>query len=66
MCNGVDTVDVSYLDIGGNSGHGYILEPRVLDDAAAAFYGIPPTAPKRGLKQVSRAGGIYYELLPSP
>jgi esterase/lipase superfamily enzyme len=66
LCNGVDTVDVSYLDIGGNSGHGYILDPRVLNDAAAAFYGIPPTSPKRGLKQVSRSGGIYYEMRPSP
>jgi esterase/lipase superfamily enzyme len=66
LCNGVDTVDVSYLRSGGNSGHGYLLDPRVLEDAAEAFAGIPPTSPKRDLKQVSRTGGIYYELLPSP
>ena len=66
LCNGVDTVDVSYLNTGGNSGHGYILEPRVLQDAAAAFAGIPPTSPKRGLKQVSRSGGVYYELRSLP
>ncbi len=66
LCNGVDTVDVSYLKSGGKSGHGYLLVPRVLQDAAAAFAGVPPTSPTRGLKQVSRTGGIYYELLPSP
>jgi esterase/lipase superfamily enzyme len=66
LCNGVDTVDVSYHNGGGGSGHGYILEPRVLQDAAAAFAGIPPTSSKRGLKQVSRSGGVYYELRPSP
>ena len=66
LCNGVDTVDVSYLDIGGNNGHGYLLEPRVLQDAAAGFAGVPPTSPRRGLKQVSRTGGVYYELRPSP
>lgn len=63
LCNGVDTVDVSYLKSGGKSGHGYLLDPRVQQDAAAAFAGVPPT--RRGLKQVSRAGGVYYELLPS-
>jgi esterase/lipase superfamily enzyme len=66
LCNGVDTVDVSYLKSGGKSGHGYLVDPRVLQDAAAAFAGVPPTSPRRGLKQVSRTGGIYYELLPSP
>lgn len=66
LCNGVDTVDVSYLKSGGNSGHGYLTDPRVLQDAAAAFAGVPPTSPRRGLKQVSRARGVYYELLPSP
>jgi esterase/lipase superfamily enzyme len=66
LCSGVDTVDVSYLKSGGNSGHGYIHDSRVLGDAAAAFAGIPPTSPRRGLKQVSRTGGIYYELLTSP
>jgi esterase/lipase superfamily enzyme len=66
LCNGVDTVDVSYLKAGGNSGHGYLVDPRVLRDAAAAFAGVPPTSPHRGLKQVSRPGGAYYELLPSP
>jgi esterase/lipase superfamily enzyme len=64
LCNGVDTVDVSYLKSGGNAGHGYLLDPRVLRDAAAAFAGVPPTSPTRGLKQVSRTGGIYYELPP--
>jgi esterase/lipase superfamily enzyme len=66
LCNGVDTVDVSYLKSGGKSGHGYLVDPRVLQDAAAAFAGVPPTSPRRGLKQVSRTGGVYYELLPSP
>jgi esterase/lipase superfamily enzyme len=66
LCNGVDTVDVSYLRSGGKSGHGYLLDHRVLQDAAAAFAGVSPTSPRRGLKQVSRTGGIYYELLPSP
>jgi esterase/lipase superfamily enzyme len=64
LCNGVDTVDVSYLNSGGNSGHGYLLDPPVLRDASAAFYGVPPTSPKRGLKQVSRDRGIYYEMRP--
>jgi esterase/lipase superfamily enzyme len=66
LCDGVDTVDISYLDSGGNSGHGYVTDPRVLSDAAAALAGVPPTSPTRGLKQVSRSGGIYYELRPSP
>lgn len=66
LCSGVDTVDVSYLKSGGKSGHGYLVDPRVLQDAAAAFAGVPPTSPRRGLKQVSRTGGVYYELLPSP
>jgi esterase/lipase superfamily enzyme len=66
LCNGVDTVDVSYLKAGGNSGHGYLVDPRVLQDAAAAFAGVPPNSPQRGLKQVSRTGGVYYELLPKP
>ena len=66
LCNGVDTVDVSYLKAGGDNGHGYLLDPRVQQDAAAAFAGVPPTSTRRGLKKVSRTGGIYYELLPSP
>ncbi len=66
LCNGVDTVDVSYLKSGGKSGHGYLLDLRVIQDAAAAFASVPPTSPRRGLKQVSRTGGVYYELLPSP
>ncbi|HTA39293.1 MAG TPA: alpha/beta hydrolase [Candidatus Acidoferrales bacterium] len=66
LCNGVDTVDVSYLKAGGSSGHGYLTDPRVLQDAAAGFAGVPPTAPSRGLKQASRTGGVYYELLPKP
>ncbi|MBV8154682.1 MAG: alpha/beta hydrolase [Candidatus Eremiobacteraeota bacterium] len=65
LCNGVNTVDVSYLDAGGKSGHGYLLDPQVQRDTAAAFAGVPPTSHLRGLKQVSRSGGIYYELLPS-
>jgi esterase/lipase superfamily enzyme len=63
LCSGVNTVDVSYLK-GGEAGHGYLLEPPVLQDAAAAFAGVPPS--KRDLKQVSRTGGLYYELLSSP
>jgi esterase/lipase superfamily enzyme len=66
LCSGVDTVDVSYLKSGGKSGHGYLLDPRVLQDAASAFAGVSPASPARGLKQVSRDGGIYYELLPAP
>ncbi|HEY2473774.1 MAG TPA: alpha/beta hydrolase, partial [Candidatus Cybelea sp.] len=66
LCSGVDTVDVSYLKAGGKSGHGYLLDARVLKDANAAFSGVSPTSPKRGLKQVSRTTGVYYELLPSP
>lgn len=62
LCNGVDTVDVSYLQAGGRSGHGYVLDPPVLKDASAAFYGVPPL--RRGLKQVTRDGAIYYELMP--
>lgn len=62
LCNGVDTVDVSYLKSGGKSGHGYLLDPRVQEDAAAAFAGVSPT--RRGLRQVSRSGRTYYELLP--
>ncbi len=65
LCKGVDTVDVSYLDSGGKSGHSYIGDQRVLEDAAAAFAGIPPMSPRRRLKQVSRSGGVYYELLPA-
>ncbi|HKE36737.1 MAG TPA: alpha/beta hydrolase, partial [Candidatus Baltobacteraceae bacterium] len=64
LCNGVDTVDVSYLNSGGKGGHGYITDPRVLRDTASAFAGVPPT--RRGLKQVSRDGGIYYEMMPQP
>jgi esterase/lipase superfamily enzyme len=66
LCNGVDTVDVSELKSGGQAGHDYLSDPRVQADAAAAFQGVAPTSPKRGLKRVSRAGGTYYELLPSP
>jgi esterase/lipase superfamily enzyme len=65
LCDGVDTVDVSYLNSGGGSGHVYLLDPRVLRDAAEAFAGVPPTSPRRGLKQAQRPGGDYYELLPS-
>lgn len=66
LCSGVDTVDVSYLNSGGQSGHGYITDPPVLRDAAAAFAGVSPTSPQRGLKQVSRGRGIYYELRSPP
>ncbi len=52
LCEGVDTVDVSYLKSGGKAGYGYFEDPRVLQDAAAAFAGVPPTSPSRGLKQV--------------
>ncbi|HEY6325903.1 MAG TPA: alpha/beta hydrolase [Candidatus Cybelea sp.] len=64
LCSGTDTVDVSYLKSGGKSGHGYLLDPRVQQDAAAAFAGVPPL--RRDVKQVSRAGGVYYELLSAP
>ncbi|MBV8489310.1 MAG: alpha/beta hydrolase [Candidatus Eremiobacteraeota bacterium] len=66
LCSGVDTVDVSYLNSGGNAGHGYLLDLPVLQDAAAAYAGVPPTSPRRRLKQVERTGGDYYELLPAP
>ncbi len=65
LCSGVDTIDVSYLK-NDSGGHGYITDPRVLRDAAAAFAGVSPTSPSRGLKQVSRSGSVYYELLPTP
>ncbi len=66
LCSGVNTVDVSYLKQDDETGHGYLLDPPVLQDTAAAFAGVPPTSPRRDLKQVSRSGGIYYELRPSP
>jgi esterase/lipase superfamily enzyme len=59
LCNGVDTVDVSYV----SSGHGYLLDAHVLQDAAEAFAGVPPTSNRRDLKQVERSGDDYYELL---
>ena len=58
LCNGVDTVDVSYF----SGSHGYMQDLPVLEDTAAAFAGVPPTSNKRQLKQVSRPGGVYYEL----
>jgi esterase/lipase superfamily enzyme len=60
LCSGVDTVDVSYI----SDSHGYLRDEPVLHDAAEAFAGVPPTSERRGLKQVSREGGIYYELVP--
>ena len=66
LCSGVDTVDVSYLKSGGKSGHGYLLDPRVLQRRGGGVRRRIPTSPHRGLKQASRAGGFYYELLPSP
>jgi esterase/lipase superfamily enzyme len=66
LCGGVDTVDVSYLNSGGGSGHGYIEDPRVLQDAAAAFAGVSPASPYRGLKPATRGTSVYYELLPEP
>jgi esterase/lipase superfamily enzyme len=66
LCQGVDTVDVSYYKGSDKVGHSYQVDPPVIADTRAAFAGVPPTSPQRALKQVSRQGGIYYELHPKP
>lgn len=62
LCNGVDTIDVSAFKGSDRAGHSYQLDPRVLDDARAAFAGVAPNNPQRKLKRVTRDGGVYYEL----
>lgn len=64
--SGVDTVDVGYYKGSDSVGHSYMTGVPVLEDAAKAFAGIPPTSDQRRLKQVTREGGIYYELLTPP
>jgi esterase/lipase superfamily enzyme len=64
LCNGVDTVDVGYYKtVDAGTGHSYQVDPRVLADAAAAWKGIPPSAPSRKLRKATRNGAVYYELL---
>jgi esterase/lipase superfamily enzyme len=60
VCNHVDTIDVSYH----TGDHGYNVDTAVLSDAKLALYGISPVDPTRGLKQVRREKGPYYELVP--
>jgi esterase/lipase superfamily enzyme len=62
LCNGVDTIDVSYLGGADRAGHSYQTYPSVLADTAAALAGIAPNAAQRKLKRASRADGSYYEL----
>jgi esterase/lipase superfamily enzyme len=64
LCQGVDTVDVSYYKGSDRAGHSYQVDPPVIADTRLAFAGVPPTSPARKLKQVSRPGGLYYELHP--
>lgn len=60
LCNGVDTIDVSYFKSSDRAGHSYQVDSRIATDARAAFSGTPPLA--RGLKAVKRGNDVYYEL----
>ncbi|HEY2476307.1 MAG TPA: hypothetical protein VGI19_16080 [Candidatus Cybelea sp.] len=69
--NGLDIVVAGFPQWQAATAHGGLTPPTgtcstlgLLQDAAAAFAGVAPRSPKRRLKQVSRTGGIYYELLP--
>jgi len=64
VCNGVDTVDVSYHKSGDKAGHSYQVDPKVMRDASLALSGVPPTSPVRKLVQAKRPDGVYYELRP--
>ena len=64
LCDGVDTVDVSYFKSSDRYGHSYQVDKPVLADTRAAFSGIPPTSPQRNLRRAKRDGGVYYELRP--
>lgn len=64
LCNGVDTIDVSYVKGSDSADHTYQTYPQVLADTAAAFAGYSPRSPKRALKIAHRSNGQYYELKP--
>ncbi|MEO6913463.1 MAG: alpha/beta hydrolase [Candidatus Baltobacteraceae bacterium] len=64
LCNGVDTIDVSYLKSADKAGHSYQVDPPVLMDARQAFAGVSPMSAARKLKSVARTGKVYYELKP--
>jgi esterase/lipase superfamily enzyme len=64
VCNGTDTIDVSYHDISDRAGHSYQIDPGVLSDARQALAGAPPTSALRKLKAAKRPDGVYYELRP--
>jgi esterase/lipase superfamily enzyme len=64
VCDGVDTVDVSYHRVADKAGHTYQTDPGVLADARAALSGVPPTSPQRKLTVAKRPAGVYYELRP--
>jgi esterase/lipase superfamily enzyme len=66
LCDGVDTIDVSYRSGFDRAGHSYQTNAAVLADAASAEAGFPPTSPRRNLKAVNREGGRYYELRDEP
>jgi esterase/lipase superfamily enzyme len=62
LCGGVDTIDVGYFKSSDRAGHSYQTDPPITADARLALAGFSPKAPARKLRQVSRAGGDYYEL----
>jgi esterase/lipase superfamily enzyme len=62
LCAGVDTIDVGYYKSSDKVGHSYLLDPPITFDARLALAGVSPLAPARKLKQVTRPGGVYYEL----
>ncbi len=64
LCNGVDTIDVSYVKGGDSAGHTYQVYPEVLADSRQAFAGVSPGSPLRKLTPAQRPNGAYYELRP--
>ncbi len=62
LCDGIDTIDVSYLKISDRAGHSYQNDDRVLKDARASFAGVSPVARSRKLTKSTRSGAAYYEL----
>ncbi|MDQ6929046.1 MAG: alpha/beta hydrolase [Candidatus Eremiobacteraeota bacterium] len=64
LCNGVDTVDVSYFKSSDKAGHSYQTAGRILNDMRQAFAGLAPISPGRSLKRLNRTGGTYYEFKP--
>jgi hypothetical protein len=65
LCDGIDTVDVSYIKGSDSYGHLYQVYPEVLNDSTYAFGGVGPTNPLRAASVAKRPGGWYYELKPS-